>query len=291
MIASLSALDDKGVEGGYYLWDVATLARHLDASERRIAALGFGMQDAPPFDAGWLPLRALPPAEVARELKQTVPNTLRALDDVRVKLLAVRAKRKLPRDTKRLTAWNALALEAFTRGAQVRPQAGYERVARAIRDYLVNTAWDGKTLRRAVVRGKAAGSAALEDYALAAQALLSYADFTHDAPARAVAGSLVDQGWARFYGPRGWLPGGKQAVRIHDGEDAVADGSLASPSGVLIAVSLGLGQNDAALRQRALAALNSGHTAIAADPFWYVGHIAAMRAAATPTASPAPGGR
>ena len=299
MIASLSALDDKGVEGGYYLWDAATLARHLNADERRIAAFGFGMQDAPPFDAGWLPLRALPVSELARELKKPVPDTLRALDNVRAKLLAVRGKRKLPRDTKRLAAWNALALEAFTLGAQARPQAGYQRVARGIRDYLVDTAWDGKSLQRAVVRGKSAGSAALEDYAFTAQTLLGYAEFAQDAPARALARRLVDQAWKRFYGPHGWLPGGKQAVRIHDGEDAVADGSLAAPSGALIAASLALAKDDAALRQRALAALNSGHTLIAADPFWYVGHIAAMRAAltsqtratATLTASPAPAGR
>ena len=299
MIASLSALDDKGVEGGYYLWDAATLARQLDADERRIAATGFGMQDAPPFDAGWLPLRALPISELAREIKRPVPDTLRALDNVRAKLLAARGKRKLPRDTKRLAAWNALALEAFTLGAQARPHAGYQRVARDIRDYLVNTAWDGKFLRRAVVRGKSAGSAALEDYALTAQALLSYAEFAQDAPARALARRLVDRAWEKFYGPHGWLPGGKQAVRIHDGEDAVADGSLASPSGALIAASLTLSKDDAALRQQALAALNSGHALIAADPFWYVGHIAAMRAAlspqpratVTPTASPAPAGR
>ena len=299
MIASLSALDEKGVEGGYYLWDAATLARHLDATERKVAALGFGMQDAPPFDAGWLPLRALPVADFARELKQSVPASLRTLEDVRTKLLAVRAKRKLPRDTKRLAAWNALALEAFTLGAQVRPQAGYERVARGIRDYLVDTAWDGKSLRRAVVRGKPAGSAALEDYALAARALVQYAEFAQDPAARVLARRLVDQAWEKFYSPRGWLPGGKGAVRIHNGEDAVADGTLASPASTLMAVSLTLGRGDPALRQRALAALNSGHTLIAADPFWHVGHISALqaaltaqtRAAATPVASPAPGGR
>ena len=68
LIASLSAVDNKDVEGGYYLWNVDELAALLSEREAQVLRLAFGMQDAAPFEAGYLPLRGIPPAEVAKRL-------------------------------------------------------------------------------------------------------------------------------------------------------------------------------------------------------------------------------
>jgi uncharacterized protein YyaL (SSP411 family) len=58
---------------------------------------------------------------------------------------------------------------------------------------------------------------------------------------------------------------------------------MPSPSAVLIGATLELGRmdDDRALRERALAALNSGHELLKADPFWYASQVRVMLDAVT----------
>ncbi len=65
--ASLSAVNDKGVEGGYYLWDRATLARVLDDDERRVAGLAWQLAGTPPFEQGYLPVAGADRAMIAEQ--------------------------------------------------------------------------------------------------------------------------------------------------------------------------------------------------------------------------------
>ncbi len=279
-VASLSALDDKGVEGGYYLWDRAQLTETLSADEKAVFMRSWSMVDAPPFDDGYLPLKGLSPQEIARALKLDPVTVTKLGTSANQKARAARAKRLLPVDGKRLAGWNGLALAAFADAARVTGEPRYRAAAAGIRDYLMHTLWDGKALQRAVDarRGRAIGQVSVEDYAYVAEGLLAWASLTGAKPDYAAAKQVLTQAWARFYGAKGWRYGEQSLIGAEPTKDAIFDGPMPSPSGVIAAASLRLAAHtgDAALRDTALAALNSGHRQLAENSFWLATHIRAM---------------
>ena len=116
LYSSLSAVDADGVEGGYYLFDAQDLERALDDEERRVAGAAWGFDGNSPIEHGYLPIQAAESArEVALAAGLTVEETAARLGSARQKLLAVRDRRSLPRDEKRLAGWNGLALSALAR--------------------------------------------------------------------------------------------------------------------------------------------------------------------------------
>ncbi len=269
-IASLSAVDAQGVEGGYYLFGDADLEGLLSAEELAAVRSGFSMQGPAPFDAGHLPQSARPP-------KDAEAVFARARD----KLRAARATRALPRDAKRLAAWNGLALSAFATAARAGGSDGYRQVAQELRDFLATTLWDGRQLRRALAGDRAIGAVSVEDYAHVASGLLEWAELTGVEADFVLVREIVRQAWARFYGPAGWRLEEQSLIVAESGQDALADGPIPSPSGVLARVSLRLAERlkDKPLRVQALAALNSGHRLIESGIFWYPTQIGAMPAA------------
>ena len=282
LIAALSALDDKGVEGGHYLWSAAQLEMLLSPVEREVYRLQSGMIDAAPFGPGYLPLRAMPAAEIAAQRKQGLADVEKQIASAQDKLRAARAQRVLPRDTKELAAWNGLALAAFAEAAQATKDARYREAAQAVRDYLVKELWDGKTLVRSRVHGKASGKVALEDYAYVTLGLTEWAVLTGEARDVALAQAVASAAWKRFYGPKGFRLEESTLLVAETGQDVLSDGPMPSPSAVLAEASLRLAEKtgDKALRRQVLAALNSGSAAISANPFWYATPVAARLRAA-----------
>ncbi|MEK7260801.1 MAG: DUF255 domain-containing protein [Pseudomonadota bacterium] len=278
LIASLSAVDDKDVEGGYYLWNADELAALLSEREAQVLRLAFGMQDAAPFEAGYLPLRSLPPAEVARQLGLDTAAVEAALSQALEKLRQARTKRALPRDTKLLAGWNGLALAVFAEAARVTGEAKYRDVAAGIRDYLMRALWDGKTLKRAVDKGRAVGAVALEDYAYVTQGLLEWARLTDSTADYAQATSVARVAWQRFYAARGWRLDERSLIQTGGAEAAIADGPLPSPSAVLVEATLALAEKtgDVALARQARTARDLARSAVQRDRFWQASHGALL---------------
>ncbi len=281
MIASLSAVDDHGVEGGYYLWTDDQLRDALDATERRLARIAFRMTDAPSFDGGYLPMGGIDPAAVGRETGMPVEQVARMLPSIRNKLATARATRAVPVDGKQLAGWNGLALASLADAARTTGEPRFRMAAQRIRDFLVTRLWDGPDLRRAVHNGRPLGRVGLEDYAYVAAGLRAWARLTGEQADLRTAGDAVEQAWRRFYTPQGWRTTERTLIPAEGMRDVLADGPLPSPSAVVIRNSLALADEmgDADLRARALAALNSGHAQIESDPFWYATHVGAMLAA------------
>jgi len=280
-IAALSAVDDKQVEGGYYLWDQDQLKSVLTPQELKVYRLAWGMNDAAPFEDGYLPVKGVPVAEVASRLKLGQDKVETLLQTATIKLYRARLKRRVPRDTKVLAGWNGLALAAFSEAANILGEKSYREQAKATRDYLMQTLWDGKTLRRAVDGKRSVGAVALEDYAYVALGLLEWARLTGQDDDYAQAKQVATAAWKQFYGPRGWRLAESSLIQAEAGQDVITDGPMPSPSAVLAEVSLRLAvrTGDASLRKRALAALDSGHKLVQRDPFWYASHVGAMLAA------------
>ncbi|MBI5612653.1 MAG: thioredoxin domain-containing protein [Gammaproteobacteria bacterium] len=277
-IAALSALDDKGVEGGYYLWHAEELDTLLSVDERAAYRLAWGMQDAPPFEAGYLPIPSLAIGEIAERLQRPRAETEKLLTDAAGKLRAARAQRGLPRDTKLIAAWNGLALAAFSEAARVTGDESYRATARAVRDYIMKQLWDGEALRRSRAADKTLGKVALEDYAYVASGLLEWAELTGEPADYAQAKAVTMQAWRRFYGARGWRLEERSLIQAETGQDMLTDGPMPSPSGVVAEVSLRLAAKtgDKALRERALAALNTHQAALQESAFWYATPVGAM---------------
>ena len=293
-IAALSAVDARGVEGGHYLWSVRDLDRLLTPEEREVYRRYAGMQGAPPFKDGYLPVPVMTPDAFAASLKRDPQEVADLIASAQSKLHDARAQRSLPRDTKELAAWNGLALLALTaaaRDAVAHADAiaaeRYREAAQGARDYLARVLWDGSELARARVDGKATGSVALEDYAYVADALTEWAALSGSAHDLALAKTIALAGWQRFYGPQGWRLDPDSLIEKETGQDALSDSPTPSGSARLIDVSLRLAQEtqDPALRRQALGALNSGADLIAANPFWYASQVAVMLRAAEASAA------
>lgn len=203
-MASLSAVDDAHIEGGYYLWDENQLTALLGSRERRVYRLAWGMIEAAPFDSGYLPVKAMEPAEIAKEMELSTSEVEKLLASAVHKLYAARSQRGLPKDTKLLAGWNGLALSAFAYAARVTGNSGDRQVARSVRDYLMQELWDDGSLHRAVSGGRVLGRAAVEDYAYVAQGLLSWAEATGQERDFMFARRVALAAWTRFYRSRGW---------------------------------------------------------------------------------------
>jgi uncharacterized protein YyaL (SSP411 family) len=283
-VAALSAIDEHGVEGGYYLWSQQELESLLTPAELEVYRPYAGMTGAASFDPGYLPLRATPPSVLAGQLRLNPDDVRSRLASAEEKLRSARRARGLPRDTKELAAWNGLALAAFTDAAQATGDIRYRDAAKAVRNYLADVLWDGKILARSRVEGKATGKAALEDYAYVAAALADWARYTGAERDFALARSIASAGWQRFYSPKGWRLETESLLIDESGQDVVSDGTTPSPSAVLIATSLMLAANDRdpALRQKALSALNSGSSVMADNPFWYATPVGVLLGATQP---------
>ncbi len=278
LIASFSAIDDKDIEGGYYLWQIDELKSLLSTQEWQAYQLYAGMTDPSPIDDGYLPMRAMPVSELATQLKLSTDETDKLIATVETKMLAHRVKRVLPHDEKLLAGWNGLALSAFATGAMQFGDREYRMTARKIRNYLVQNLWDGEQLLRASKNGASFGQASLEDYAYVAEGLYHWAALTGKSADYGLARSVVLQAWRRYYGKQGWRLSEPGLIPMESPVDVMADGPMPAPSAVVINTSLKLARQlrDSSLRKRALAALNSGQKLISSDPFWYATQISAM---------------
>ena len=162
-----SALDaeTEATEGLYYTW----------TAEEVWSALGAA--GAEPFIAAYLdPSHGLARGRSVLRLlgnPESLPATLERLRDSRARLLAARAGRAAPsRDDKVLTSWNALAVSAFAKAAQVLDDRRYGRVAEVELRRLLGSASDISGLVHSHRAGRASDAVFLNDYAFLVQALL-----------------------------------------------------------------------------------------------------------------------
>lgn len=217
-IASLSAVDNNGVEGGYYLWTQAELKKTLTQSELKLANTAWKMNRTAELDAGILPMMQISIEEVMKKSGLTEAQVKQQLALLKNKLKTYRNKnRKLPRDFKLLTGWNGLALAAFAKGLEhdVKLKPHGQQLAK-----FLMSMWNGKHLLRAANSHK---TGTLNDYAAAAWGLLSWAKASNDPAAKKMGILYANYAWEHFYKDKKWqeaenplLPEGVQASHIAD---------------------------------------------------------------------------
>ena len=284
--SSLSAVDADDVEGGYYLFDADDLERVLDEEERRVVAAAWGFEGASPIEHGYLPVQAAESGEeVARAVGLSVEDIAVRLDSARNKLLAVRAERGLPRDEKRLAAWNGLALSALVRASTRPGGARFEPPTRAVARLLTEELWDGSTLVRARTARPADNGteetvtpATLQDYAYVARGVIALARARRDRRHWAIARGIVDGAWERFREPDGWRLSDAPGLPFSGVQPAIEDGPMPSPSAVLLEATMEVAEHfgDEALRARAQAVLLADDAGLREAAFFHASRIGAL---------------
>ncbi len=278
MVASLSAVDAAGVEGGYYLWRDDELEALLDPDSLRILRIRCDVAGVPLFKAGHHLRCSRGLEHVARNLGIEVAEAEDRAEVAIGVLLEARRARGLPVDDKLLAGWNGLALAAFSEAHEQLGDADYLASAAAIRRYLVDRLWDGDSLHRAVdASGRPIGTAALEDYVYVADGLRRYARATGSDDI-ATARRLVDSAWQRFRRGNGWVTTTRSLLAPPPPQEFITDSPLPSASALLISLSLELAalDGDQDLRRQALAAANRGFGQLQENAFFLAGHVRAL---------------
>ena len=276
-VSSLSAVDSEGVEGGYYLWSIGDIEKVLDKSEMNLARRYYALDKPPALEHGYHLIPAVSTRDLAVETGQSLDETNLSLQAIRRKLVTVRNLRSVPVDTKVLSGWNGLMLEALVAGAQTFDDSKtYTLAAARLRNALLRDFWDGDQLWRARDKGTPLGAASLEDYAFLARGLGAWdAVFVKEGDDQVTA-HIVEQGWRRFYKDPGWQMGEAMIIPAGNRELALADGPMPSPSAYLISVSgaTRAKKTGQASTEKRSQALDAASVMVSASPFWYASYIA-----------------
>ena len=285
--SSLSAVDADGVEGGYYLFDTQALEHILDEEERRVASVAWGFDGDPPIEHGYLPIQAAESnEEVARAVGLPSEEAAARLDSARRKLLGARDRRELPRDEKRLAAWNGLALSTLVRASLRRDGTRFEAPARGVVRFLTSELWDGSKLVRARAGGGAgigadeqsSTPATLQDYAYVARGVIAFAKAHGHETHWEFARGIVEGAWERFHTPDGWRLSDAPGLPYAGTELAIADGPMPSPSAVLLDGAMHVANHfdDDALRARTRSALLADDSGLRPAAFFHATRIRAL---------------
>lgn len=226
-IASLSAVDNKGIEGGYYLWNTADIKKLLTAEEFKLAKKLWQLKDK----ATNIQLKGEYDIALIAKDSQLSPTILKKyLATIRTKLLRHRqSTRQLPRDNKLLTAWNGLALAAFSRVNDKQ----FNNHAQALAQFLISL-WDGKQLYRSSAKQQAG---TLQDYASAAWGLLSWAEQSNSQQAKTIGLALLNKAWTDFYTHQQWIPTKHSTLKQGVAETHMTDSAYPAAETLLLRAS------------------------------------------------------
>lgn len=188
-------------EGAFYVWSLGE-ARELLGGDAMIFNQVFDITERGNFEGKNILHIKRRPADVARVTGMALEQVDALLARGKQKLFEARSKRPWPaRDDKILTAWNGMALRAFSYAARVFDRDDYRDLARANAAFLLRElrSADG-TLLRSWKDGQAGQTKGfLEDHALLADGLLALYEATFEAEWLIEARKLADTILARFW--------------------------------------------------------------------------------------------
>jgi len=172
-----SALDAETAagEGAYYSWTRAELEAALTPEEWKLAGAAYGFSGEPNFEGRYVPRWPRPPAEVAAAIGISADALRTQLSPIRSKLLAARNARPRPLcDTKIITGWNGLMIEALADAHRVLQDPESLAAARRAADFaLTKLRTDDGRLLHVAAGGEAKLNAYLDDYAYLIAGLLA----------------------------------------------------------------------------------------------------------------------
>ncbi len=192
-----SALDAEvdAEEGKSYLWTKEQIQKTLEKKDAKLFMQVYGVDKGPNFEGGTnIPYLPVPISNVAKSLKKSEDDLHSQLEPLKAKLLAAREQRKQPLlDTKVITSWNGLMIDAFAYGYEVLGDKQYREVAeKAARFNLKHLRTSDGQLMRTYRDGIPKYNGYLDDYAFLVRGLLSLHQATGETTWLDEAKSLTD---------------------------------------------------------------------------------------------------
>jgi len=267
LIASLSAVDESGQEGAYYLFTQQDIRQILKPSEQVLAFAAWDLKRPADYAYGNLPIAHDSLTELADALALT-PKALNAqLNAVRQKLLTYRhTQRQVPKDSKQLSGWNGLALSTLAHALPYRQR--YYQEGNRLAQFLLSL-WDGERLKRDSASDQAG---ALLDYAAVAKGLLEWAEASEQPRFAAVGAAIVDRAWTLFYDDMAWSESSNSLLAEAVLQSHIPDTPITSPETLLLEASSKLGGK--LMNQHIQKVLAVSNRSINADPYAYASLIA-----------------
>ena len=281
MFASLSAIDDHGREGGYYLFNEGIMQEQLSEEELLVLKETWFKNSTRHYNHGFFLARKNSEELVADNLGWSKTKTKKQLALAMDKLRFIRMKRVAPVDRIILAGSNALAIEAFLAGAIYSGQDKYFDIAKSIKNYMLSNLWDDNRLLRSNSGHIPLGTVSINDYAYFASALLSFYEATGNLNDLNLAAKVSEAGWNEFYVLNGWRKGYQNLLGGRNLEEIYLDGAVPAPDAVLAEVSIRIAsitKNDA-IAARAYDALDRAYDKIQEKAFFYPSRIKALEIA------------
>lgn len=265
-ISSLSAVDDKNVEGGYYLWQQSDLNKLLVTGELAVANAFWDMKRPNEHPAGNLPRQKISIKELAKQMSKSEFEVQNTISNIKKKLKQYRNEnRVIPRDTKLLAGMNGLTLAAFAKG--LNHDKSFQQSGDKLSKFLISL-WDGKTLRRSAANSKPGG---LYDYAAVSWGLLHWGAANNDKQAKKIGLDIARVAWSEFHKDGFWLEDSNSLLPYTQKKSHLSDSALISSEALLLEASLMT--NDPSLIKQAQAVKKIITRALEVDLFSYASFL------------------
>lgn len=249
IFSSSSAVDNKGVDGGGFLYSEAELNK-IFAKEKLVAISQLWQLDKMQLDHGALPI----PIETATRTNLYSFSRNRMRQYFRKNPMGI--------DSKKLTSWNALSLQTLVTAYKISKRPELLLQSRKIASFL-RSRWIRTSLYR-MIHKDIKIPATLEDYAYTIQALHNFTSIENNQADKTMLKSLLQKAWNQFY-DQGWK---SNSFLPYLGKSALLpDTMLPSASAILINISL---KHKMA---SARAALKLGYSELKANSFWHATHL------------------
>lgn len=192
--------DSDGIEGRFYTFYYAELQEALSEEELAFLTCWSGVSEQGNWEYGLNIIHALKaPLEVTSALSISGDAYFALKEKVCRKLFELQESRNRPSlDYKAICTWNALMLKALA-DINYYTELTHTETMNQLADWMWNTYWDGKSLKRLYAKGSVYGDGFLEDYAHFAKALLQVFRVTHDEKWLENTRMLIDAAIEQFF--------------------------------------------------------------------------------------------
>ena len=185
--------DSEGEEGKFYVWTPDEIKDVLDPEDAELAMRFWDVTERGNFEGKNILNISRPPEAVAAEFDLSEAELWNRIVEIRATLFKRREERVRPaRDEKILAAWNGLMLRSLALAARVTGRADYREAAERNAAFILENLKSDGRLRRSYKDGRARFNGYLEDYAMAADGLVTLYEATFEARWLSAAGDLCD---------------------------------------------------------------------------------------------------
>lgn len=255
--ASLSAVDEKNIEGGGYFWSQQELKNILNDSEFKHIQSIWNLTEGNNEEFQSNPLLGSGISKEHEGINKSILNKLRKIK-----------KPVMPVDDKRLASWNALALRALVKAQAFDRNNNLTNAMHDQFDYIKKNFLDGKKVIRFAGQDKSAETT-LEDYAQLAHAIQLYATETSKKEAHKLVAMLVNEAFSRFYREDRWIRDTESLIPGDQGDLIIQDSVLESPSSLLLETVFMMQQPEPEILQQATQLVTRLTRDVLDTPYYY----------------------